>query len=85
MSRLLEHRGFYGSIEVSPEDNCLFGKLQFITALVSDEGQTAAELSQAFRDAVDEYVAVGALASIPHTDGDSRLYPRLRRPLSVWD
>ena len=61
MSKLLEHRGFQGSIEASSEDNCLFGKLQFISALVSYEGQIAAELSQAFRDAVDDYLATGAL------------------------
>lgn len=56
MSALLKHRGYYGSLEASPEDNCLFGKLQFIRALVSYEGQTVAELSQAFRDAVDDYL-----------------------------
>jgi len=56
MSTLLQHRGYYGSLEASPEDNCLFGKLQFIRALVSYEGQTVAELSQAFRDAVDDYL-----------------------------
>ena len=61
MSTLLEHRGFHGSIEASIEDNCLFGRLQFIPALVSYEGQTAAELSQAFRDAVDGCLATGAL------------------------
>ncbi|WAH59834.1 type II toxin-antitoxin system HicB family antitoxin [Pseudomonas silvicola] len=57
MSKLLQHRGYFGSIEASPEDNCLFGKLQFIRALVSYEGETVAELSQAFRDAVDDYLA----------------------------
>jgi len=57
MSKLLQHRGYFGSIEASPEDNCLIGKLQFIRALVSYEGETVAELSQAFRDAVDDYLA----------------------------
>ncbi|WP_349969799.1 type II toxin-antitoxin system HicB family antitoxin [Pseudomonas caspiana] len=56
MSTLLQHRGYYGSIEASPEDNCLFGKLQFIRALVSYEGETVAELSQSFRTAVDDYL-----------------------------
>ena len=61
MSTLLEHRGFHGSVEASIEDNCLFGKLQFIPALVSYEGQTEDELYQAFRDAVDDCLATGAL------------------------
>lgn len=56
MSAMIKHRGYYGSIEASPEDNCLFGKLQFIRALVSYEGETVAELTQAFRDAVDDYL-----------------------------
>ncbi|WP_341519895.1 type II toxin-antitoxin system HicB family antitoxin [Pseudomonas sp. G.S.17] len=56
MNTLLHHRGYYGSLEASPEDNCLFGKLQFIRALVSYEGQTVAQLSEAFRAAVDDYL-----------------------------
>ena len=55
MSTMLQHRGYHGSIEASPEDNCLFGKLQFIRALVSYEGETVAELTQGFSDAVDDY------------------------------
>jgi len=56
MNTLLEHRGYYGSIEISREDNCLFGKLQFIRALVSYEGETVAELTRAFEAAVDDYL-----------------------------
>lgn len=56
MSTLLKHRGYYGSIEASPEDNCLYGKVQFIRALVSYEGETVAELEKAFREAVDDYL-----------------------------
>ena len=56
MNTLLQYRGYYGSLEASPEDNCLFGKLQFIRALVSYEGQTVAQLSEAFRAAVDDYL-----------------------------
>lgn len=56
MSAMLQYRGYYGSIEASPEDNCLFGKLQYIRALVSYEGETVAQLDQAFRGAVDDYL-----------------------------
>lgn len=57
MSTMLQYRGYYGSIEASPEDNCLFGKLQFIRSLVSYEGDTVADLTQAFRGAVDDYLS----------------------------
>ena len=42
MSSMLKYRGYYGSIEVSTEDNCLFGTLQFIRALINYEGETVA-------------------------------------------
>jgi len=68
MNTLLRHRGYYGSIEASPEDNCLYGKLQFIRALVSYQGQTVAELEQAFKDAVDDYLdTCASLGHAPET------------------
>jgi predicted HicB family RNase H-like nuclease len=53
---LLHYKGYYGSIEASPEDNILYGKLQFIQALVNYEGTTVAELKAAFEEAVDDYL-----------------------------
>jgi len=68
MNTLLEHRGYYGSIEISHEDNCLFGKLQFIRALVSYEGATVGELTKAFQDAVDDYLdTCETLGRVPET------------------
>lgn len=57
MNSLLLHRGYYGAIEASIKDNCLFGKLLFIRALVNYEGETIAELQAAFREAVNDYMA----------------------------
>ncbi len=56
MSTVLKHKGYFGSVEASPEDDCLFGQVLFIKALVSYEGQTVRELQQAFGDAVDDYL-----------------------------
>ncbi|NVZ24859.1 type II toxin-antitoxin system HicB family antitoxin [Pseudomonas gingeri NCPPB 3146 = LMG 5327] len=56
MTNQMHYKGYYGSIEASVEDNCLFGKLQFIRALVSYEGQTVAELETAFKEAVEDYL-----------------------------
>ena len=56
MSSQLQYKGYVGSIETSTQDKCLFGKLLFIRALVSYEGQTVAELETAFREAVDDYL-----------------------------
>nr|WP_186351040.1 type II toxin-antitoxin system HicB family antitoxin [Pseudomonas poae] len=53
----MKHKGYIGSIEASLEDNCLYGKVLFIKALVSYEGKTVAELDAAFQEAVDDYLA----------------------------
>jgi len=53
----LEYKGYYGSIEYSKEDDCLFGKvLGMPNNLLSYEGQTAAELFVDFKDAIDSYL-----------------------------
>ena len=56
MNNQLKHKGYIGSIEASLEDNCLFGKILFIKALVSYEGKTVAELDAAFKEAVEDYL-----------------------------
>ena len=56
MNNQLKHNGYIGSIEASLEDNCLFGKVLFIKALVSYEGKTVGELDAAFREAVEDYL-----------------------------
>ncbi len=54
--KLMEYKGFYGSIEASVEDGCLFGKLEFIDPLVNYEGETVQEIEVAFHEAVDDYI-----------------------------
>lgn len=53
---LLQYKGYYGSVGVSIEAGCLFGKLEFIEPLVNYEGQSVSQLEQAFREAVDSYL-----------------------------
>ena len=52
----LEYRGHTGTIEISLEDNCLHGRLEFIKNLVTYEAQTVAGLKAAFVKAVDDYL-----------------------------
>ena len=51
------HKGFSGSAETSFEDNCLFGKILFIGDVITYEGNTPAELREAFKSAVDRFLA----------------------------
>lgn len=57
MANEMKYRGYIGSIEASPEDNILYGKLLYLQALVNYEGETVAELQAAFHDAVDDYLS----------------------------
>jgi predicted HicB family RNase H-like nuclease len=53
----LEYKGYFGSIEYSKEDNCLYGKaLGMPRNLISYEGNTASELEEDFIDAIDTYL-----------------------------
>jgi predicted HicB family RNase H-like nuclease len=55
----LYYKDYYGSIEFSEQDNCLYGRvLGMPKDLISYEGNTAAELYEDFKGAVDDYLAL---------------------------
>lgn len=51
-----KYKGFIGSISASAEDNCLYGKIEFINDLITYEAETVPELKKAFQRAVDDYL-----------------------------
>jgi predicted HicB family RNase H-like nuclease len=55
-TRTMKYNGYYGSIEVSIEDNCLHGKLLFINDLVTYEAESPSALEGAFHQAVNFYL-----------------------------
>lgn len=55
--KYLEYKGYTGSIEYSPEDNLLYGKVLGIRGLISYEGETGKLLEDDFREAVNVYLA----------------------------
>ena len=53
----LEYKGYYGSIEYSKEDKCLYGKVLGMTKdSIIYEGNTVEELENDFRDAIESYL-----------------------------
>ena len=56
MSRMLEYKGYLGTIEYSDDDEVLHGRLEFIRNLATYEGGDAKSLKAAFREAVDDYL-----------------------------
>lgn len=57
MNAVLAYKGYYGSMEYSEEDSCLFGKVAGIKSLISYEGASGEELKREFEAAIDEYLA----------------------------
>lgn len=53
------YKGYIGSIEVSEEDNCLFGKVLALPhdTMITYEGNTVSELRDDFHGAIDDYLA----------------------------
>lgn len=67
-SDLLEHRGYYGSVQYSAEDDCLIGKVEFIDDLILFNAEDVPSLKVAFIEAVDDYLASCAAEGIqPNT------------------
>ena len=55
--KYLEYKGYTGSIEYSPEDNLLYGKVLGIKGLISFEGETGKHLEEDFKEAIDVFLA----------------------------
>ena len=50
------YNGFIGSIEADSEAKCLYGKLLYISDLVTYEADTVVKLEKEFKISVDEYL-----------------------------
>lgn len=53
----LKYKGFIGSVAFSEADGVFFGKIEGIDGLVNFEGESVTELTEAFHEAVDDYLA----------------------------
>lgn len=53
----LKYKGYQGSVEFSPEDNCFFGKVLGLKGtLISYEGTSVDDIRRDFEEAVDHYL-----------------------------
>ena len=53
----MTYKGYLGSVAFSEKDNVFFGKIEGINGLVNFEGESVQELTAAFHEAVDDYLA----------------------------
>lgn len=56
MKTLMQHKGYFGSIEYDADEPIFYGKLEFIKALISYEAKDAKGIQCAFHEAVDDYL-----------------------------
>lgn len=58
MKDMLKYKGYYGSIHLDEDDLILYGKVEFVKALISYEGGGVAEIKKAFEEAIDDYLVM---------------------------
>ena len=74
----LQYKGFLGSVEFSEADGVFFGKIEGINALVNFEGESVKELTDAFHEAVEDYLIFCEEEGIePHKSYSGALNVRL--------
>lgn len=56
MKNAMTYKGYVGTVEYSEEDGCLFGRIAGIRDIISYEGESVAEIRQAFEESVDDYL-----------------------------
>lgn len=52
----MKYKGYIGSVNFSEKDGVFYGKVEGIDGLVNFEGESVKELTDAFHEAVDDYV-----------------------------
>ena len=57
MKNVIEYKGYFTKVEYSIEDKVLHGRVEGISDLVNYECENAAEVENAFKEAVDDYLA----------------------------
>ena len=53
---IVKYKGYIGTVEYSPDDKVLYGKIEHINDLVTFEAKTANDLEKNFRATVDDYI-----------------------------
>lgn len=88
MKNTIQYKNYVGSVEFSEEDGIFFGKVQGIRALISYEGNNAAELIRDFHSAVDSYLELceeeGTEPEIAYKGSfNVRIAPELHKKLAL--
>ena len=79
MNNSLTYRGYAARIEFSAEDQCFVGHLAGVKDVVGFHGESVAELTKAFEEAVDDYlVTCEKIGKTPQKPYSGKLMLRLQ-------
>lgn len=84
----MTYKGYIGSVNYSDKDQVFFGKIEGINGLVNFEGESVKELTDAFHEAVDDYLAYCEEEGIEPDKSYSgvlnvRLTPAIHRQIAI--
>ena len=84
----LSYKGYLGTVSFSEKDACFYGKIEGIDGLVNFEGESVRELTEAFHEAVDDYLAYCEEEGIEPDKSYSgvlnvRLTPTIHRQIAI--
>ena len=84
----MTYKGYVGSVAYSEKDQVFFGKIEGINGLVNFEGESVKELTEAFHEAVDDYLAYCADEGITPDKSytgtlNVRLTPAIHRQIAM--
>ena len=89
MNDLMEHRGYFGTVEFSSANQILFGKVLGISGLISYEGDSLKDLKKSFKEAVDDYLYMCSEENIEPQRAyrgkfNVRVSPELHKSLALY-
>lgn len=89
MKNTISYKGYVGTVECSEEDDCLFGHVTGIKALISYEGQSLSEIVEDFHNAVDTYLQGckedGIEPEVPYKGSfNIRISPELHKKAAIY-
>ena len=88
MKDVLNYKGFIGSVHFSADDSIFYGKVEGVTDLITFEGETVKELTEAFHYMVDEHIKDCEAENITTEKSykgsfNVRLTPELHRRIAI--
>jgi len=89
MKDVLNYKGFIGSVHFSGDDHVFYGKIEGINDLVTFEGESVKELTEAFHFVVDEHIKDCKSENIEVEKSykgsfNVRLSPELHRKIAIY-